>query len=322
MRAAALLVVVVAVAAANPAFAQEYPARAITLIVPTPPGGGIDVAVRSLADRLAALLGKPVVVDNKAGAAGRIAMVAGMKAAPDGHVMVVGTAGSMTIYPHVYETLGYDPVQDFEPVARFVESQLGLVAHPGVPAKTFSELLAWLKAGAGPVNYASYGAGTPSHFYGYLLGRRAGANLNIVHYKGAAPQVIDLLGGQAPIAYTTINNALPHARAGKLHLLAVTGPARHPSAPAAPTMREQGFEGFTANAWFAFFAAAKTPPEVIRKFSAAVQAALDDAEVRKRLDAAGLQPAYLHPAGLGELVRTEMAGWKDTVRATGFKAQD
>lgn len=310
-------------AMAPAAMAQAWPEKEITLIVPGPAGGTPDVFSRQLAEQLRIQLGRTVIVDNRAGAAGAIGASAAQRSAPDGYTLLVGFAQTMAINPIAFKALTYDPVGGFEPVARLVTFELGLVVPRSVPANNVAELSAWLKKNTEKAAFGSFGNGTPSQFAGEMFSRKIGLDsITHVPYKGSAPLVTELIGGFVNYGFVVPQVALPHVKSGKLKLLAVTGDARSPVLPKVPTMKELGFAEIVAGGWYGLFAPSGTPPAIVDKLSAAVQKSLQApalAEVLKRQD---LKAAYLPSAKFAAFQKSEIARWKDVAASTHFTAED
>lgn len=310
-----------AVSGAGSAVAQTppWPSRPVQVIVPSPAGGAIDVWARAQSEHMARTLGRAFLVDNRGSALA--ATESGARAAPDGYTVTVGTAASMTINPSAYRRLGYAQ-DDFAYLCKAVEFPLVLVAHPSVPAKNVTELRTWLQANPKQASYASYQAGTPSHFLGHQLGEKFGIALTHIPYRGSAPQVTDLLGGVVPFGFTQVATALPHIRSGKLVALATTGGARFDALKEVPTLGELGLGELTTTAWFGLMVPRATPPEVQARLIDAQRAALADAETRTRLAAQGLVVAPVCGAEFVDLVKRETQRWAAVVKATGFTAAD
>ncbi|MBX6317491.1 tripartite tricarboxylate transporter substrate binding protein [Pigmentiphaga sp.] len=308
--------------AAAAAHASDYPSRPVTLVVPGPPGGTPDVVARMVAEKLRARLGQPVIVENKAGASGFIGTAAVAKAAPDGYTVLMGFAQTMAVNPATFKKLPYDPVQDFTPIARLVDFELALAVPGSTPARNFPELLSWLRAGRGKYSYGSFGAATPSQFAGDMLNRKAGLDMQHVPYKGSAPLVTDLVGGQVQFGFVVLQVAQQLAQGGKLKVLGVTGKRRQPAAPDVPTMTELGYPDVDATGWYGLYAPRGTPAEVVATLERAVEQIMQDDEVRRKLVDQGVNPAFASSRALGDYTRAEIARWREVVAQTGFRAQD
>ena len=298
--------------------AQDKPP--VRILVGFPPGGSADVVARLLADKMRATLGQPVVVDNKPGAAGRVALGEVKRAPPDGQTLVLAPSGALVVLPWLYKNLGYDPVRDFTPVARAVTFDFAITAGPAAPAGDLKAILAWMKDNPAKANYATPGAGTVPHFTGVLLSQAAGIPITHVAYKGGAPAANDLLGGQIPLMIDTPLETIEHHRAGKLRIVAVTGESRTKSLPDVPTLKEQGID-MTADAFFGIYGPAGMTADLAARQSRAVADALRQADVTERIFSLGLAPAY----GTGdELAATQAAHlkrWEAPIKASGFTAE-
>ena len=243
----------------NGAAAQNYPTRAITLVIPFAPGGSTSIVGRGIADKMSELLGEKVVVDNRPGAGGTIGTKAVAKSDPDGYTLLLGYTGTLAIGPSLYKSAGYDPRKDFAPIGLIGNAPNSLVVHPSFPAKTVAELIAYAKANPGKVNFGSAGAGTVSHITGEYFARTAGITLVHIPYKGTGPALTDLLGGHIPMAFAPIPASHPNVSAGKLRALAVTSTTRSSLLPDVPTMAEAGLPGFDASLYYGLAAPAGTP---------------------------------------------------------------
>lgn len=316
--------IAVALASLAPAaLARAWPDRTITLIVPGPAGGTPDIFARQLAQQLKAQLGQTVIVDNKSGAAGNIGASAAARAAPDGNTLLLGFAQTMAINPVAFRKLPYDPVADFVPIARLVSFELGLVVPASLPVQTVPELVAWLKAHAGKAAYGSFGQGTPSQFAAAMFNRKAGLD-QVVHvpYKGSAPLVSELLGGQVQYGFVVPQVALPHVKAGKLRLLALTGEQRSAALPQVPTMKELGFDEVVAGGWYGLFAPKGTPPAIVERLTQAVGKSLKAPELARLLAEQDMRAAFLPGPQFAAFQLDEIARWRATAARTHFTAED
>src|SRR5690606_3463295 len=303
-----------------PAAAQDFPRRAITLIVPHSAGGTSDILARTVAAEVGKTLGQTIVVDNKGGANGSIAAKAVATAAPDGYTLLLATASTHGINPALYKKLQYDAVKDFTPVTLLATVPNVLVVNKQVQATDVQQLIAEIKADGNAFNMASAGAGTPGHLAGEMFKQRAG--LEFVHgpYKGGSPALADLIGGQVQLLFTTIPGALPHLKAGTLRALAVTSPRRSPALPDLPTMAESGLPGFQAISWHGIVAPAGTPPAVVDTLNQAFSKALAAPEVRQRLMEEGAEAAAINTGEFGAFIQSEIAAWAEAVKASGASA--
>jgi len=313
-----------ALAALHPLAALADPAAQVKIYYGFPAGSAGDSVARRVAGKLG---GTPyarsnAVVENKPGAGGRIALDT-LKAAPaDGSVLALAQASALSIYPYIYRNLSY-AANDFAPVSIGALMTFGLAVGPLVPAevKTLEDFVAWAKANPNQASYGSPGAGSTPHFVGALLGLHAGMEFKHVPYRGSLPAVNDVVGGQIAASVTPAGDALPFAKAGKLRLLATSGPQRASYAPDVPTFAEQGFAELVADEWFGFFAPAKTPPAVIAAASDAIQAALKDPGVADGLAAVGLIASGSTPQAMAESLRREHERWGPLVKRIGFTAE-
>jgi len=310
-------------AAALPLFAgaQAYPARQIHIVVPFPPGGPTDVLGRVLGQSLGETFGQTVVVDNKVGAAGNIGVDAIAKAPPDGYTIGIVPAGNVAVNPTLFANLPYKGA-DLAPVTMLATVDNVLVVNAEtVPARTMKELLDLAAKKPGALSYASPGAGSQAHLAGALLELSTGVQLLHVPYRGIAPAVTDLVGGQVSMMFAPLQTALPHIRSGKLRALGVASRKRSPLLPELPTIAEQGVANFEAVSWYALMVPAGTPPEIIDKLSAATTRFLALAETRARLAAQGMDPGGGSPQDLAQTVRAESARWSDVVRKQNIKPE-
>jgi tripartite-type tricarboxylate transporter receptor subunit TctC len=288
-------------------------------VVPYPPGGAVDIVARLVAEKMGASLGQPVVVENKAGAAGLIGSADVMRAPPDGHVLVMSTVSSHAIAPSVYRKMPYDPVADFAPVSLVALTPYIVTVNPQVPARTLAELIALARARPGTLAFGSSGTGTTPHLAGELFATMAGVKLVHVPYKGSAPMVTDLLGGQVQVAFD--NTVIPHIKAGRLRGLAVTGPARLSAVPDVPTPAEAGLPGYEAVGWMGLMAPRGTPEPVLARLQVEVARALDAPDVRERLEGMGFQAAAGSGARFADYLKAEIGKWAKVVRDAGVEPE-
>src|SRR5437762_7980672 len=272
---------------AGAAMAQRYPAKPIRLIVPFPPGGGTDIAGRTVANKLSETLRWTFVVENKPGAGGNLGVEQAVKSPPDGYTLVIGQTSNLAINPALYAKLPYDPLKDLSPVALIVSAPVVFVVAANSRYASLGDLLAAAKRDPGGITFASPGNGTVSHLAGELLQRAAGVKLTHVPYKGASQALTDTLGGQVQSFMSSVPSALSQIRAGRLRAIAVTSAKRSPELPDAPTIAETGYAGFDANTWYGLLAPAGTPAPIVATLNAEVNRALKTPEVRERLAAEG-----------------------------------
>jgi tripartite-type tricarboxylate transporter receptor subunit TctC len=303
------------------ALADDYPSRSIALVVPFSAGGPTDTLGRILAERMTRTLGQSVLVENVTGAGGVIANSKVIKATPDGYTAIIGHLGTHVLAPAV-QGLSADYLKDFDPVAVVATNPQVIVSRLGVPANNLQELVAWVKANPGKVSYASGGAGTPSHIMAADFSQKI-APLNIVHYRGAAPAMLDVVAGHVDLSFDQAATGLNFARSGKVRAYAVTSATRVPSAPDIPTVDEAGLPGFYMSVWHGIWMPRGTPPEAIARFNAAVREALADPEVRKRFAELGQEippPEQQTPRGLAALHKSETEKWVPIIKAGNIRA--
>jgi len=314
-----LVLAPIALAAAHLATAQERPP--VRILVGFPPGGSADIVARLLAEKMRGPLGQNVIVDNKPGAAGRVVLGDLKRAAPDGQTLVLAPSGALVILPWLYKNLGYDPVKDFTPVARACTFDFAITAGPGAPAGAdLKAILAWMKANPNKANYATPGAGTVPHFTGVMLSQGSGIPMTQVAYKGGAPAVNDLLGGQVPIMVDTPLETIEHHRAGKLRIVALTGEARSKVLPEVPTLREQGID-MAADAYFGVYGPPGLPADVTARLSRAVAEALRQPDVADKIVSLGLVPAYGTSEELAATQAAHLKRWEAPIKASGFTVE-
>jgi tripartite-type tricarboxylate transporter receptor subunit TctC len=299
--------------AALPAWAQDWPAKPVRFIVPYPPGGGTDVIARIVQSRLTEVLGQPIVVENRGGAGGVLGTEAAAKAAPDGYTFLF-TLSSHTINPLLYK-LSFDIERDFAPVSLIVSVPQLIAAYPGAHIESLWDVVAMAKAHPESLHFASVGNGTPSHIAGELLKLKTGADLVHVPYKGGAPAVADTLGGQVPLVIVTMPAALSHVRAGKLRALAVTTSRRSPGAPEIPTVAETlKIPDYEVDSWYALFAPAKTPPEIVSRMQKEIARTIQLPDVKQKLLEQGGDVVGSTPEELDKVVKGELRRWAEVVR--------
>ena len=301
------------------AYAQSYPNKPIRLVCPFPPGGAVDIASRAVAHELTQLLGQPVTVDNRPGAGGNIGADIVAKSPADGYTLLMTTSGIMGINPALYSKMQFDSVKDFAPVSMLVSLNNVLVLHPSVPAKSVKEVIALAKAQPGKLNYASSGNGTSIHLSGELFKTMTGVDMLHIPYKGSAPAVTDLLGGQVNMMFDNIPSSLPHIKAGKLRALAVTGSKRSQLLPDLPTIAEAGVPGYDSYVWFGVVAPAGTPPEIVAKLNAALVKTAATPAFHDRLTAQGYDVFSSTPEQMAASIRGEITKWGKIVKASGAK---
>jgi tripartite-type tricarboxylate transporter receptor subunit TctC len=300
--------------------ADTYPTRPVTIIVPFPAGGSADLNARTVAERLSAAFGQPFIVENKAGASGNVGTAAAAKAAPDGYTLLMSNSGALTVNPHIFGQVGYDPLKDFAPISLGMKISNLLLVHPSLPVRTLPELIAYVKA-------------HPGTFYGHSSGSkqlsgeafRLKANLDMppVAYKGAAPMMNDLLSGQIKIGFDEVLTSMQQIKAGKLFPVATTGAARWPALPDVPAIAELGgpFADFEVTGWFGLLAPAGTPPQIVNRLGDALQKAFADKAFRQRIYEQGSEPVGSSPDAFKAFIATEYQRWGELIRVAGIKIE-
>jgi len=311
----ALLALPAIAAAQTPA----YPTKPIRLVVPFPAGGATDIFAREVAKHLTEAWGQSVVVDNRPGAGGNIGSELVAKAPPDGYTLEMGTVGTHAINASLYSTLPYDHVKDFVPVILVAGVPNVLEVNPAVPVNSVQELIAYAKANPGKLNFASSGSGTSIHLSGELFKVMAGVQMTHVPYKGSAPALQDLIGGQVQLMFDNLPPSLPQIKAGKLRALAVTSATRAPALPDTPTVAESGLPGFEASSWFGVLAPAGTSPAIVAKLNAEIAKWLTSPEAKEKLAAVGANIAGGTPEDFARHIQAETAKWAKVVKESGAK---
>jgi tripartite-type tricarboxylate transporter receptor subunit TctC len=300
----------------------DWPTRALTYVVPYPPGGAADVFARQLAGELAKRLGQPVVVDNRAGANGNLGSASVVKAPADGYTLLLGTASTVAINPHLYgKNMPYDPLADLQPVAGTHAMANVLVVNTATPYKSVQDVVAAAKAKPGALAYASAGIGNTMHLAGEQFRMQAGIDLLHVPYKGGPPALNDVLGGQVPMMFNNLPAVVPMVKSGKLRALAVATPKRSPLLPDVPTMEEAGLKGYVSTVWNGVFVRAGTPRAIVERLNREIVAALNSPELRRSLEEQGFDVIPSTPDEFAALVRAEGPRWGAVVRASGAKAE-
>jgi tripartite-type tricarboxylate transporter receptor subunit TctC len=307
------VLILLSMSVAFTAQAQNYPSKAVRLVVPFAPGGSTDIIGRVLAQKLNEMWGQPVLVDNRAGGSTVIGTEVVAKSAPDGHTLLV-TPAPFTIVPSLMQKLPYDPQKDFEPITLINTTPLVVVVHPGVPAKSIKELIALAKAKPGALNYGSSGSGGSNHLAGELF--NAMANVKMVHvpYKGNAPALTDLIGGHVDVVFNGLTSALPFIKSGKLRALGMTSLNRSSTLPSVPTLDEAGLKGFQAVAWNGLTAPARTPKNVIDKINADVLKVVRSPELVEKLKAEGSDAVGSSVDQYAKFLRDEIAKWNKVIK--------
>jgi len=302
-----------------PAQAQNYPSQTIKIVVPFPPGGGVDVVARVIAPRLSELLGQSVIVENRGGAGGSVGATYVAQAARDGYTLLLGTASTHGTNPNVYAKLSYDPLRDFIPVALITSAPLLLVANNDVPVKTAADLIALAKVKPGTLSFGSYGNGSSNHLVAELFNTMAGIETNHIPYRGSAPMITDLIGGRIQFAFDGIATTHGYVRSNTVRLLGVSTSRRSPVLPDGATISESAVPGFEASVWFALFAPAGTPQAAVDLLNNKVNIALAAAEVKENFLKVGNEPVGGIPDVLAVKVRAELQKWTAIVREKNIR---
>jgi tripartite-type tricarboxylate transporter receptor subunit TctC len=320
IRSLGRLVLAIALTCGLPAatHAQSWPSKPIRYIVPFPPGGATDILARSIADKLGPALGQPVIVENRAGAAGNIGTELAAKAAPDGYTILMVTV-AQSISETLYAKLGYNLMRDLAPVILVARVPNVMVVHPSVPARSVKEFIDYAKANPGKVNFASSGSGTSIHMSGELFKLLTGVDIVHVPYKGSAAALTDLIGGQVSVMFDNLPPSMSHIRSGKLRPLAITTTTRYPTLPDLPTMVEAGVPGYESSSWFGIMAPAGTPKDIIARLNAEARKIMALPDVRERFDQQGAIASPGTPEDFDAFIRAEIAKWGKVVKASGAK---
>lgn len=301
------------------ALAQAYPSKPVRIVVPFPAGGPADIFGRGLAQGMSEQLGQPVLIENVGGVGGVLGVDRAIKSPPDGYMLALNSASTVAIAPYSLSNLPYDVQKDFALITVVVRVPEVLAVHPSVPASSLAELIAYARANPGKINFGSAGGGSITHLAGELL--KAEANINMVHiaYKGAAPAVTDLLGGQVQMGIFDVPILLGHIRSGKLKALAVTSASRASTLPEVPTTAEGGYPNVTSDNWYGLVAPAATPPEVLKRIHTAAVNALNSAAIKEQYAKVSGVPSPGTPQDYARFLADEQAKWSKVVRAIGFK---
>ncbi len=319
-RRQALALALGAAALPMPALAA-YPDKSLRLIVPFPPGGAADAIARGMANKMAADLGQQVIIENRGGAGGTMAVELAAKAAPDGYTLLLGTVGTHAINPALYPKLRYDPVKDFAPITLTHSLPRVLVAGPSIKAQTVGELIALAKAKPGALTYGSAGNGSTGHLSGALFESMAGVDLLHIPYKGSAPLLTDVLSGLVDTTFDSLTVYENHIKSGKVKALAVTSQTRLTALPEVPTLSESGLTGYEVSNWLGVLAPAGTPHDIVVKLNGVIARATADPVLRKQLQAQGIEPTFSTPEELAAKILSELPKWAAIVRKTGAKVE-
>ena len=314
-------ILVLALTLATTVSAQGYPSKPIRFVVPYAPGGNTDILARLLGQKLSEAWGQQVIIDNRPGAAGTVGAELVARAPADGYTLIMGSFGNIIVANSLYKNLKYDPFRDFASIALVSLPPGILVENPAVPAQNVRELIAYAKSNPGRLNYGSPGSGAWNHLFFELFNASAGISIVHVPYKGIAPAVVDLLGGQVQLAISAFPTALPHIRSGKLRALAVTSAKRSGLMTDVPTVAESGLAGYEAAGWFGVLAPAGTPPAVVAKLNAEINRILELPEVKASLASDGAEPAGGTPAQMTESARAASAKWSKLIRELNLRTE-
>jgi tripartite-type tricarboxylate transporter receptor subunit TctC len=308
--------------AASVVHAQAFPERPVRVITPFAAGNTLETALRIVGDEIKRQTGQPLVIESRPGGSGLIAAQAVAQAAPDGYTLLLGNTSMLTVNPHTFKSLPYDPEKSFRPITNFLGSAMVMAANLGAPGATLQEFIAYAKANPGKTNFASFTAGNSSHFAGVILNQRAGIDMLHVPFNGTPPAVQNLLGGQVQTAFLPLLAVKPHVESGKVRVYAATSPQRSPLLPNVPTFRELGYPELDIYIWASIMAPAGTPEPIVQKLNAEFVRALKSDEVRTRWRALDFEPLPSTPAEFTEFMRAESKRWGDAVRLSGFKASE
>lgn len=299
--------------------AQTFPGKPIRFVVPAVAGGGASIIARIIGEHLSASWGQPVIVDNRPGAGGVIGSDIVAKSSPDGHTMMMGFSGSVTIVPALYKKLPYKPVHDFAPVILVASGPLIMLLHPSVPAASLREFIAFARSRPGQINYSSAGNGTASHLATELFKKMAQVDITHVPYKGATPALTDVVGGQVGAHFSALLIALPHVKAGRLRALGVTGAKRISSLPELPTISESGLPGFEVDSWYGVLYPSGVPAQIVSKAREEISRIIRLPDVTQRLLSQGVEPIGSTPAEFAQTIRKDMAKWGKLAAEIGLR---
>ncbi len=320
---AAVVAVAVAIGFTGPdaLHAQSYPNRSVTLIVPSAAGGGTDTIARLIGDQLSKQLGQGFVVENRTGAGMLVGTTAVAKAAPDGYTLLVGLNGNMTVNPSLFAKLPYDPLADFVPVAMLATYPFLVVVNNDLPVKSIKELIAYLKANSGKVDYASAGNGTGQHLAPELFKMMTGTEMAHIAYRGAQPAYLDVISGRVPVFFDNMSTAMSLAKEGKVRALAITSRKRSPLMPELPSVEEAGVPGYEYHTWFGLWAPKGTPQPIVDKLNAEVTKALADPVVKQRIAAGAGEPSTMALKDIEPFMKAEITKWAEVVKRAGIKVE-
>ena len=298
---------------------SDWPTKPLRMIVPFPPGGVTDIVARAVGAKLGAELGQQVIIDNKAGASGAIGAELGAKAAPDGYTLIMGNISTLAINPVTFAKLAYDPVTSFDPVSMVAVQPLLIAINPEVPAKTLAELVQLAKSRPGQLNYGT--AGSSIHLAVEQFSTQAGIRMNHVPYKGSAPAVSDLVGGQIQVLFDPFSSLYPQVSAGKVRALAISTEKRSTVAPTIPTVAEQGYAGFDVSSWQGIVVPAGTPRPIVQRLNRELAKVLASADIREKFAQFSAVPSATTPEQFGQTIREEIARWQKVAQTAGVKPE-
>ena len=320
MKSITAIVIAMSVLASMPLHAQTYPAKAVRVVIPFPPGGAADTLIRPLTVKLADALGQQFVADARPGANGNIAAEIVARAPADGYTLLFGNS-SLPISVSLYDKLSFDVTKDFTPVSMVAMTPSVLVVHPSLPIRNIKELIALAKKQPNKLNYASGGVGNTMHLAAALLDTMAGIQMTHVPYKGAGPAIVDVIAGQCDMVFVNIAPVLGHIRAGKAVPIAVTSKTRSSVLPEVPTVAESGMPGYESSTWYGFLGPAGMPRDIVMKLNAAIVTAVGGKDLRERYIALGAEPETSTPDAFAAAIRNDIPAWAKVVKAAGAKAE-
>jgi len=303
------------------ALAQAYPTKSIRVIVGFAPSGGTDIAARTLSQKLAETLGQSIVIDNRPGAGGTIGNALAATAPPDGYTLLMTANGPHAIAPSLYASLPYDIFKDYASISLVATNPYVLLVHPSLPATSVKEFIAWLKANPNQANFSSAGNGTPAHLAGELFKAMASVSMTHVPYKGAAPALTGLMGGQVNVLFSEMLTAAPHLKSGKVRALAVTTSTRTAFLPDLPTISETGLAGYDVSVWYGLLAPAGTPKVIIARLNSEVVHALQTQDVKERFSSMGSTASSSTPAEFDALIKRDYEKWARVIKSAGIKLE-
>ena len=311
---------IAAVLSILPAVAQNYPQKPVRLIVPFPPGGSTETLARMVSVKIAEVWGQQIIIDNRPGAGGIIGTELGAKAVADGYTLLMGSGAPLTIVPGFQTKLQYDPLRDFAPITNVAAVPNVIALHPSVPARNVKELVALARQQPDQLTFASNGAGSPGHLAGELLKAMTGTRMTHVPYKGSAPATLAVASGETSMTFTTTTAVLPHAKAGRMKIIAITTLQRVPQFPEYPTVAESGLLGYEAISWFGLVAPAAIAPDLVKKIHADAVQVINNSDMRNRIAGLGATPIANTPEQFRAQIRDDLAKWARIIKLSGARA--